>query len=31
MAKAEDLARKAVSHSPESEEFKDTLNKIRKK
>ncbi len=31
MGKAEELARKAVSLSPESEEFKDTLNKIRKK
>jgi tetratricopeptide (TPR) repeat protein len=31
MAKAEELARKAVSLSPASEDFKDTLNKIRKK
>ncbi|MBI5097816.1 MAG: tetratricopeptide repeat protein [Nitrospirae bacterium] len=31
MGKAEELARKAVSLSPASEDFKDTLNKIRKK
>jgi len=31
MKEAEELAEKAVSLSPESEDFKDTLNKIRRK